>query len=106
MHLGVWMSRGVWQHKRLSERRLETWNLPDLPDGFLGVSGAVRLYVAMEGHWRGYFVLTRLLWSPSDPRAPFSLVFAPDSWVPIEPRPAPPRPRSQRFTLDIPPTHR
>jgi len=106
VNLGVWMSRGGWRHKRVSERRLETWNLPDLPDGFLAASGFARLYVAIEGQWRGYFVITRLLWSPSDPRAPFSLAFAPASWVAIEPLPAPPRPRSQRFTLDIPPTRR
>lgn len=102
MNLGVWMSKGVWQHKRQSSRPLETWNLPELPADFLDVYMHSRLYVAIQGCWRGYFVLNRLLWSPSDVRAPFSLAFAPASWTPIDPRSAPPRCRAHRYTLDVP----
>jgi hypothetical protein len=97
------MSRAVWQHKYQSDRDVETWNLPELPDGFLTIGGTpVRLYVAIQGHWRGYFVLTRLLWQAADRQAPFALAFAPHSWTPINPQPAPPRPRSVRYTLHIP----
>lgn len=96
------MSRWAWLHKSRSDRSLETWNLPELPDGFLAPGNKTRMYVAIERHWRGYFLLKRLIWTPSDGKAPFCLAFAPSSWTAIDPVPAPPRIRAQRCTLDVP----
>jgi hypothetical protein len=103
MNLGVWMSSSVWQHKCDTEHSTQAWNLPELPDGFLPppAAGAARLYVATRGRWRGYFRVHAFQWNPADRACPVALLFAPQSWTPIEPQSAPPRdPRG--YTLDVP----
>ena len=100
--MGVWMSPAVWRHKRNSPQSWETWSLPQLPEDFLRVAVPAPLYVAIQRTWRGYFVLSRLLWTPKDPHAPFTLTFAPGSWTPIDPQPAPRRSNALRYTLQVP----
>ena len=101
MDLGVWMSSAAWRHKCNSPLGRETWCLPELPDNFIGGGNPARLYVAIRGYWRGYFIVDQLLWNPADRHAAFSLAFAPSSWNAIDPLPAPPR-HITRFTLNIP----
>lgn len=100
MNLGVWMSRAVWQHKCDTSVRTQSWNLRQLPDNFLPAGATVRLYVAIQGHWRGYFHVHAFQWTPEDRASPFALYFAPGSWVPIEACPAPRRPPTG-YTLDV-----
>jgi hypothetical protein len=95
------MSRAVWQHKREDAPRRQAWNLPQLPDGFLPPTGAARLYVAIRGHWRGYFRIQAFHWTPTDRACPFALLFAPDTWTPVAATPAPQR-TPCGFTLDVP----
>jgi hypothetical protein len=102
MDLGVWMSAAVWRHKREERGGRQAWNLSGCPEGVLGSPAGVRLYVATEGHWRGYFVLDTLQWNPHDRRYPVTVSFAPRSWTVIDPRPAGPRPRCG-YTTEVPP---
>ena len=101
MHLGIWMSRGVWQHKCEEGPRTQAWNLPQLPDSFVLRHGEVRLYVAIRGHWRGYFVVKAFSWNPTDRSCPFVLLFDAVSWTAILPVRAPAR-RGARYTLEVP----
>lgn len=102
MDLGVWMSRAVWEHKHESDREVEAWNLPDLPDNFITAQGGDRLYVAIGGYWRGYFLLKSLCVNLKDRRAPFAISFLPASWTAIPPVPSPKRARGVRFTTEVP----
>jgi hypothetical protein len=97
------MSRAVWQHKCDGSVRTQSWNLMHLPDDFLPSGGTVRLYVAMQGHWRGYFQVHAFQWTPEDHAGPFALFFAPGSWMPIDACPAPRR-LPTGYTLDVPAT--
>ncbi len=85
------MSATVLSHKleAAEEGRGEAaWNVRWVPAG-LGSKGAVdRLFVASEGAWRGYFVLSEsALYTPEDEAAPWTLLFDARSWTPIEPVP-------------------
>jgi hypothetical protein len=102
VHLGVWMSEGVWRHKRHGEGRVQAWNLRELPEGFAPAHHDTRLYVAIRGRWRGYFVLKAFSWNPADTQSPITLIFEPRTWSSIEPVPAPPRNRRSGYTLDVP----
>ena len=102
MNLGVWMSRTVWQHKREGTDRSQVWNLRRLPAELTGRKTTVRLYVAIRGCWRGYFLFHAFLFNPSDSDCPFALVFDPGSWTPIPPTPAPPQHRRFDYTLNVP----
>ena len=95
------MSRAVWQHKHEGPERQQAWNLPQLPDGFLPAAGDARLYVAIRGHWRGYFRIHAFQWTPTDRACPFALIFAPGTWTPVEPTLAPQR-TPCGYTLDVP----
>src|SRR5207248_2988273 len=58
--LGVWMSPGVLEHKleAAEERNPEqTWNMGRWPKG-LSEKGPHRMFVASDGLWRGYFLLS------------------------------------------------
>lgn len=103
MDLGVWMSRGVLEHKRQDDVAVQVWNLRRLPDGLANAPGARRLFVAVEGHWRGFFRLSpRIIHNEADPACPYTLVFDPKSWTAIPPERAPPRDRQTGYTIDPP----
>ena len=101
VHLGIWLSRGVWQHKCEEGCRTQAWNLPQLPDNFVLRHGQVRLYVAIRGYWRGYFVVKAFSWNIADRSCPYVLLFDPASWTAILPVRAPAR-RGARYTVDVP----
>jgi hypothetical protein len=85
------MSAEVLEHKLEAQNERnpeEAWNVRSVPKG-LGKAGQVdRFFVASNGVWCGYFVLTSdVLWSPEDTRAPWTLLFDTKTWTPIEPVP-------------------
>ena len=104
MDIGVWMSRGVLEHKRQDDVAVQVWNLRRLPDGFATASGAGRLFVAVEGHWRGFFRLSpNIMRNEADSACPYTLAFDPKSWTPIPPERAPQCDRQSGYTLAPPP---
>jgi hypothetical protein len=103
MDIGVWMSRAVLEHKleARDERNPEqAWNLGRWPTE-LSVQGVQhRLFVACDGAWRGYFVLSgEALYNPRDTRTPFTLLFDTRTWTDIEPVPMS---RFRGFTYKVP----
>jgi len=103
MDIGVWMSRAVLDHKRATEFATQVWNLGDLPEGFVGAAGPHRLFVAVEGHWRGFFhLLPGVMQNDEDPGAPFTLAFDPRTWTPVLPERAPTKERDTAFTVRVP----
>ena len=104
MNLGVWMSRGVLAHKRdTSEHATQAWNMKALPDELSRSPEPHRLFVAVDGRWRGFFVLEPWVQhNPQEPASPWALVFDANTWKTVEPLPAPPRDRSLGYTLDVP----
>jgi hypothetical protein len=106
MNIGVWMSRGVLEHKReVTDTRGQVWNVGVLPDKFARGEGPNLLFVAVDRYWRGFFVLTpEVLCNARDQGRPYTLIFAPESWTPIEPLPAPHRSRGKGYTLQVPPS--
>ena len=101
--IGVWMSRGVLEHKRQNDVGVQVWNLRRLPDGFAKAFVASRLFVAVDGHWRGFFRLAApILGNAADPVCPYTLPFDPNSWTAILPQRAPTRDRRTGYTLDLP----
>ena len=67
MDLGVWMSRAVLVHKRDTEHVVQAWNMKELPDELSQPPEPHRLFVAVEGCWRGFFVLES--WVSRNPAA-------------------------------------
>ena len=103
MDLGVWMSRGVLEHKREDDVAVQVWNLRRLPDGFIAATGSRRLFVAVAGHWRGFFRLSpTIMHNKADSVCPYTLVFDPRSWAAIPPVRAPSPDRHTGYTLDLP----
>jgi hypothetical protein len=101
--IGVWMSRGVLEHKRQNDVAVQVWNLRRLPDGFAEAFIAGRLFVAVDGHWRGFFRLAApILCNAADPACPYAVAFDPNSWTAIFPQRAPTRDRRTGYTLDLP----
>jgi len=101
--IGVWMSRGVLQHKRDTDCATQVWNLHQLPEGFIEAPGPHRLFVAVDGHWRGFFrLLPPVMQNDQDRTARFTLAFDPITWIPVLPESAPPRERDQGFTVTVP----
>ena len=102
MDIGIWMSAQVFQHKLEAKHQTnpeQTWNLSRWPRR---LSGDVqhRLFVAVNGAWRGYFRLSaEALYSPADTGASFSLLFDTRSWTPI---PAVPVRHFRGFTYNVP----
>ena len=90
MDIGVWMSAQVLEHKlqaREEDNTEQAWNLSRWPTGFTA-EGQHRLFVASEGAWRGYFILSpEALFSPDDPSVPFTLLFDTCTWTPVDPVP-------------------
>lgn len=101
--IGIWMSRGVLEHKRQNDVAVQVWNLRRLPNGFAETFVAGRLFVAVAGHWRGFFRLAApILYNAADPLCPYALSFHPNSWTAVFPQQAPPRNRRTGYTLDLP----
>lgn len=102
MDIGVWMSAQVLEHKlqaRQEHNTEQVWNLSRWPRGFTQ-RGEHRLFVAVNGAWRGHFTLSpEALFNPSDPSAPFTLLFDTCSWTPIDPVPTQ---RFRGFTYKVP----
>ena len=103
MHIGIHTRWSVLEAKleRREDRRstTETWQLSRLPQN-LSPEGGNRLYVAVDGAWRGYFALQdEILYCPEDARAPYSLIFDTRTWVDIR---AIPTRRFRGFTYDTP----
>ena len=103
MDLGVWMSRGVLAHKRGTEHEMQAWNMKALPDELSQPPEPHRLFIAVEGSWRGFFVLEPWVsHNPADEMRPWTLLFNPGSWTQIPRQPAPQRDRKLGYTLDVP----
>lgn len=104
MDIGVWMSRGVLEHKReITGAREQVWNVGLLPDEFGRGGSPNRLFVAVNGYWRGFFILApEVLCNARDQDRPYTLVFDPRSWTAIKPLRAPLRTRGPGYTLQIP----
>jgi len=101
--IGVWMSREVLEHKRHDDVAVQVWNLRRLPGRLASDSGAKRLFVAVQGHWRGFFRLSpRILHNQSDPACPYALAFDPKSWTAIPPERAPPCDTPTGYSLQVP----
>jgi hypothetical protein len=104
MNLGVWMSKAVLAHKRdASEHATQAWNMKALPDEFSHSPAPHRLFVCVDRHWRGFFVLQP--WvdrNPRDRSCPWTLLFDANTWTAVPPQPAPPRDRSLGYTLNVP----
>jgi len=97
------MSRGVLEHKRHDDVAVQVWNLRRLPDGFANAAGAGRLFVAVEGHWRGFFRLSpRIMQNETDSACPYTLVFDPRSWTSIPPERTARCDPQPGYTLDLP----
>jgi len=70
-------------------RAVATWNTRRLPTR-LTPGWTNRLFVATQGHWRGYFPLSGdVFWNPRDVAAPYALIVDPRRWRPIGPTPCP-----------------
>ena len=96
------MSAEVLDHKlhaQLEDNTEQAWNLSRWPTRFTQ-EDEHRLFVAVEGAWRGHFTLSpEALYNPNDPSAPFTLLFDACSWIPIHPVPTK---RFRGFTYNVP----
>jgi hypothetical protein len=102
MDIGVEMSPAVFEHKlecaHDGKSPEATWNTRRVPKE-LTPGWTNRLFVAVNGHWRGYFLLSgEVLWNPDDD-VPCSLIFDTRRWTPIELVPAP---RFRGWTYVVP----
>jgi hypothetical protein len=102
MDIGIWMSGAVFSHKLQARRERnpeEAWNLSKWPNG-LSDPGQHRMFVAVDGFWRGYFVLSKDgLFNPKDPKTPYTLLFDTRTWTPIDRIPVQ---RFRGFTYNVP----
>jgi hypothetical protein len=101
MDIGVWMSQGVLAHKRDTQFATQTWNLREIPEGFGQVATIYRLFVAVEGYWRGFFVLKQVACNIHD-RVPWTVAFDPHTWTAVAISPAPRRDRYHGYTREVP----
>ena len=102
MDIGVWMSRGVLAHKRDLEYRTQAWNLRELPVGFGQLSPSHRLFVAVDGYWRGFFILKQIGCNMQDQTTPWTVAFDPHTWTAVAVSLAPRRDRRRGYTLAVP----
>lgn len=102
MDIGVWMRAEVLEDKldAPSEGKPEqAWNLARWPTG-LSEPGQHRLFVAVDGVWRGFFKLSgEGLFNPTDSRTPYTLLFDTRTWNAIPPIPVS---RFRGFTYKVP----
>ena len=104
MDIGVWMRAEVLADKLQAQEEDNTeqaWNLSRWPRGFTAEEEN-RLFVASEGAWRGYFILSsEALFSPNNLSAPYTLLLDTCSCTPIEPVPVK---HFRGFTYKVPDT--
>jgi len=101
--LGVWMSRGVLAHKRETEHELQAWNLKELPDAYSHSPEPHRFFIAVDGYWRGFFILQPWVnQNPADQRKPWTIAFEPKTWPEIPLEPAPHKDVTLGYTLKVP----
>ena len=102
MDIGVCMPEEVLEHKlqaREEGNSEQAWNLTRWPKGFTE-EGEHRLFVAVNGTWRGYFTLSsEALYNPGDISTPFTLLFDTCTWTPIQPIAVK---RFRGFTYNVP----
>ena len=97
------MSRGVLAHKRDTADPLQAWNLKELPDELSHPPEPHRLFIAVDGYWRGFFVLEPWVSrNPADTARPWTLLFKPTTWTEIPRQHAPQRDRKIGYTLEVP----
>jgi len=92
MDLGVAMGREVLEYKldhaRDGKSSEATWNTRRLPKR-LTPGWTNRLFVAVDGTWRGWFPLSgEVLWNPEDDATSYALIFDTRLWTPISSTPA------------------
>jgi hypothetical protein len=101
MDIGVWMSKQVLAHKleaRHEKNPEQAWNLSKWPTRF-SEQGVNRLFVAAEGKWRGYFILSDdALYNPNDTTS-YTILFDTRTWKSIPPTPVN---RFRSFTYKTP----
>jgi len=69
------MSRGVLAHKFSTEHEVLAWNMKELPDQLGQPPEPHRLFIAVEGSWRGFFVLEPWVsHNPADSMRPWTLL--------------------------------
>ena len=102
MDIGVWMRAEVLADKldaRDESNPEQAWNLARWPTA-LSAPGHHRLFVAVNGAWRGYFkVAGDALYNPDDARTPYTLLFDTRTWTAIPPIHVR---RFRGFTYDVP----
>jgi len=104
--IGIYTSSVTLEHKlgqQTDGKGLEaTWNMGRFPKE-LGTSKVPnRIFFAVEGYWRGYFVLSdEVLYNPQDEKKPYSLIFDVTTWTEIDPVPVA-KFRGFRYLEDIP----
>jgi len=102
MDIGIWMSVEVLEDKlqaRQENNTEQAWNLSRWPKRFTA-EDEHRLFVAVNGAWRGYFTLSHeALFNPNDQSVPYTLLFDTCSWIPIDPVPVK---RFRGFTYNVP----
>jgi hypothetical protein len=103
MDVGVTMSPAVFEdkldHADDGKNPEATWNTRRLPTR-LEPGWNNRLFVAVNGSWRGWFPLSgEVLWNPDDQKAPYALIFDTRRWTPIARIPAP---RFRGWTYSVP----
>jgi hypothetical protein len=100
--IGICMSASTLDEKleaRDEKNPEHAWNLARWPSG-LSEKREHRLFVAVDGAWRGYFKLAKdALYNPEDERTPFTILFDTRTWTPIAPTPAT---RFRGFTYKVP----
>ncbi len=102
MDIGVWMRAEVLADKldaRSETNSEQAWNLARWPTA-LSEPGDHRLFVAVNGAWRGYFKIAGdALYNPDDARTPYTLLFDTTTWTPMTPVAVH---RFRGFTYDVP----
>jgi len=89
MDIGVWMRAEVFEEKLRAQEQAnseQVWNLSRWPKG-LSEDGENRLFVAVRGAWRGYFILSREAMINSADSTAYSLLFDTRTWTPFPPFP-------------------
>ncbi len=103
MDIGVWMSPAVLDHKLEAQTEPnpeQAWNLSRWPKTGFPEGEKHKLFVACDGVWCGYFVLSgEALYNPEDERTPYTLLFDTRTWTEIDPVPVK---RFRGFTYDVP----
>jgi len=102
MDIGVWMRAEVLADKldaRSESNSEQAWNLARWPT-VLSEQGDHRLFVAVNGAWRGCFKISgEALYNPDDARTPCTLLFDTKTWTPMTPVAVH---RFRGFTYDVP----